>query len=248
LTSDRKSLLAAYADGELEPEQARKVEMLIAADPQALSMVETFRNMSALLRAACGEQFYQPEIALLPAASRPMDRPRLRYGLAFAASLAIAIVGFGGGALYGGRVPSQSTEFLDEVAGYHEIYSRETRHLVEVPAEQVEHLKTWLGQRLARDFDVPDLRAAGLHFAGGRMVIINGRPVAQLMYTRDKGLPIGICLTQMAGSPSRIGIERNGALKLAYWEDGSYEYVVVGELDEHSLRDVAEQVKTQLKT
>jgi anti-sigma factor RsiW len=246
LTNDRKSLFAAYADGELEPEQAQKVERLIADDPQALSLVEMFREMSALLRAACGEEFYKPNIVVLSAASCPVNQPRLRYGLALAASIAISVVGFGGGAMYTGGVPSQHAELLDEVAGYHEIYSRETRHLVEVPAEQMEHLKAWLGQRLARDFDVPDLTAAGLHFAGGRMVIVNGRPVGQLMYSRDQGLPIGVCLTRMSGSPSRISVEQNGALKLAYWGDGSYEYVVVGELDEHSLRDIAERVKAQV--
>jgi anti-sigma factor RsiW len=245
--SDISLLLVSYADGELEPELALEAERMIAADPHARAMVEMYRETAALLHAACGQEFYAPSTALLSAASGPADRPRLHSGFALAASLAAAIVGFGGGVMWAGGTPSEHSELLAEVAGYHAIYSRETRHLVEVPPEQVEHLKAWLGQRLARKLDVPDLDAAGLHFAGGRMVIINGRPVAQLMYTRDQGLPIGICLTQMTSRPSPISVEQSGALHLASWDDGSYEYVVVGEMDAAAARNIAERVKAQQK-
>jgi anti-sigma factor RsiW len=245
---DRNSLLVAYADGELEPEAVENVKRLIAADPDALRMVQIYRETAALLRVACDEEFYTPNAALVSAASRPAARPRLRHGLALAASLAIAIAGFGGGAMWAGDAPSGHVEFLAEVAEYHEIYSRETRHLVEVPAEQVEHLRAWLGQRLARNLDVPDLTAAGLRFAGARMLIINERPVAQLMYTREKGLPIGLCLTQVTGNPSSISVERRGAMQLASWEDGYYGYVVVGDMDAADARDIAERARLQLKS
>jgi anti-sigma factor RsiW len=241
--SDISLLLVSYADGELEPELAQEAERLVAADPQARAMVEMYRETSALLRAACGAEFYAPSAVLLSAASRPAIRS---HGWALAASLAAAIVGFGGGAIWAGSIQSERGELLAEVAGYHAVYSRETRHLVEVPPEQVEHLKAWLGQRLARKLDVPNLDAAGLHFAGGRMVIVNGRPVAQLMYTRNQGLPIGICLTQMTGNPSPISVEQSGTLQLASWEDGTYEYVVVGEMDAAAARNIAERVKAQL--
>jgi anti-sigma factor RsiW len=246
--NDRNSLLVAYADGELELELAQQAERLIAADPQARATVEMYRETAALLRAACGEEFYKRDVAFLSAASRPTNQARLRHGLALAASLVMAIAaGFGGGTMWASGTTSERAELLAEVAGYHAIYSHETRHLVEVPAEQVDHLKAWLGQRLARSLDVPDLTPAGLHFAGGRMTIINGRPVAQLMYTRDQGLPIGLCLTRMTGGPSSISVEQRGALQLASWEDGSYEYVVVGEMDAPAARNIAERVKVQLK-
>jgi anti-sigma factor RsiW len=245
--SDINSLLVAYVDDELEPELVQEAERLIATDPQARTLVEMYRETAALLRAACNEKFYAPHAPLLSAVSLPPARPRVHRAWALAASFAAAIVGFGGGAMWAGGIPSERSELLAEVAGYHAIYSRETRHLVEVPPEQVDHLKAWLGQRLARNLDVPDLAAAGLHFAGGRMVIVNGRPVAQLMYTRDQGLPIGICLTRMTGSPSSISVEQSGTLQLASWEDGSYEYVVVGEMDAAAARDLAERVKAQQK-
>jgi anti-sigma factor RsiW len=245
---DTDALLVAYVDGELEPEAAREAERLIATDPQALRMVEIFRDTAALLRAACAKQFYERDDDFLSAAPCPAERRGRRFGLALAASLTAAVIGFGGGAMWVGGTPSAHDDLLNETAGYHQIYSRETRHLVEVPADQVEHLTAWLGQRLDRKLEVPDLTGAGLHFAGGRMIIIDGRPVGQLMYTRNQGLPIGICLTRADGHPSSISVEQRGTLRLASWEDGSYAYVVIGELDDRTAHDIAERVEAQLKS
>ncbi len=50
--------LMAYVDGELDAEEAREVEALIAADPEARRTVAKFREAAALLRAACAEGFY----------------------------------------------------------------------------------------------------------------------------------------------------------------------------------------------
>ena len=244
---DDDLLLVSYVDGELDPEAMRKVETLISADPRVRETVEMFRDTAAILRAACGEEFYQPidNVSSLPAPG--LARPFLRYGAALAASVTMAIIAFGGGALWAGGAPTVHDELVNEVASYHQIYSRETRHLVEVPADQTEHLTAWLGKHLDRKLVVPDLTPLGLHVAGGRMVIINNHPVGQLMYTRDQGLPVGVCVTQLRGAPAALSIESRGALRLAVWEDGSYAYVVVGELDAGAARDIAARVEAELK-
>jgi anti-sigma factor RsiW len=258
-------LFVAYVDGELDPEAIRNVEALIAADPRARETVAMFRDTAAILRAACGEEFYQPfgKVSSPPApglahlsgiagaedlAGRPRRaRPFLRYGAALAASLTIAIVSFGGGAFWARDASTVHDDLLNEVASSHQIYSRETLHLVEVPADQTEHLTQWLGKRLDRKLVVPDLATLGLHFAGGRMVVINDHPVGQLMYTRDQGLPVGVCVTELHGAPAALSVESRGALRLAEWEDGSYAYVVVGELDAAAAHEIAARVKADLK-
>jgi anti-sigma factor RsiW len=257
-------LFVAYVDGELDPIATSKVEALIASDQRARETVEMFRDTAAILRAACSEEFYRasdkvssssaPSLACLSGvadakrlAPRPGGaRPLLRYGAALAASVALAIIAFGGGALWAGR-PTMYDDLVNEVASYHQIYSRETRHLVEVPADQAEHLTAWLGNRLDRKLVVPNLAALGLHFAGGRMLIVNNHPVGQLMYTRDQGLPVGICVTELRGTPAALSIESRGALRLAIWEDGRYAYLVVGELDAGAAHDIAARVEAELK-
>jgi anti-sigma factor RsiW len=167
------------------------------------------------------------------------------WGWAVAASIT-AVVMFAGGAMWGGRAPSERADLVDEVAGYHQVYSRETTHLVEVPASQSEQLTAWLGERLDHEIKVPDLADAGLHFAGGRMLVINDRPVAELMYTRAHGLPIAVCVTQIEGKPWSMDVEQHGALRVATWAKDAYAYVIVGEIGEEQARDLAWRVKAQI--
>jgi anti-sigma factor RsiW len=245
---DEDLLFVAYVDGELHPEAMRKVEALIAADPRARATVQMFRDTAAILRAACDEEFYQPSDTVLRPPAPGRARPFMRYGAALAASVTMAVIAFGAGVIWARDPPSTAyDDLLNEVASYHQVYSHETRHLVEVPVDQTEQLTQWLGERLDRKLVVPDLAALGLHFAGGRMLVVNDRPVGQLMYTRDQGPPVGVCVTEMQGPPAALSIESRGALRLAAWEDGSYAYVVVGELDAGAARDIAARVEAELK-
>jgi anti-sigma factor RsiW len=172
-------------------------------------------------------------------------RPRLHYGWAIAASIT-AVVMFGGGVMWDSKARSERDGLLDEIAGYHEVYSHETTHLVEVPSGQAEQLTAWLGERLERDVTVPDLADAGLHFAGGRMLVVNDRPVAELMYTGAEGLPIAICVSHIDGKPWSMEVEQHGALRIASWAKDGYAYLVVGELDNATVRRIAWSVKVQI--
>jgi anti-sigma factor RsiW len=172
----------------------------------------------------------------------------VRHGWAVAASLAVIVAAFGGGATWGSRAPSARSDLIDEVAEYHQIYSREKRHLVEVPADQIEELTAWLGERVGRDIKVPDLAAAGLRFAGGRMLVINDQPVAELMYTRAQGLPIALCVSRMPGGDEPTSIEQRGPQRAASWITGGYAYLVVGEIDGSTAENLAARIAAQIES
>jgi anti-sigma factor RsiW len=80
------------------------------------------------------------------------------------------------------------------------------------------------------------------------MLVANGRPVAQLIYTRDGGLPVALCIAPSAGEPSPISVARRNALRVASWGDAAYAYVVVGELDDAKARALAAAAAAQLKS
>jgi anti-sigma factor RsiW len=239
------SLLVAYVDGELDPATARKVEALLATDAQASQRVKMFRETAAMLRVACDERLYEDGEDASVSARRRSWRRR-GYGWAIAASVAAVAAGFGG-ALWGGRTPSARDELIAEAADYHYFHSRDTRHLVEVPADRVEELAASMRQHLQRDIEAPDLSAAGLRFAGGRIFVVNSHPVAELMYTRDRGLPIGVCVTRMDGGASPVSVEQRGPELLASWIADGYAYVVVGEFDEFAAQDIARRVAVQIR-
>ncbi|HEY0065659.1 MAG TPA: hypothetical protein VGC21_26320, partial [Telluria sp.] len=99
---------------------------------------------------------------------------------------------------------------------------------MEVPASQTDHLKSWLEMRVERKLEIPDLSSSGLHFAGARLVVLERMPVAALMYTRDTGLPVALCIMLKQGTPIGVRLDRRGPIQLASWEDGSHAYIVVG--------------------
>jgi anti-sigma factor RsiW len=243
--ANHEQQLMAYVDGELDVEAARAVEALIAADPEARRTVERFREASALLRAACAEGFYADGTARLPPA--PLRRAFRRIASHAAVAAVAQLIGFGGGVVSSRMVIPERQRLLDEVAEYHSVQSHETKHLVEVPAAQSDDLTTWLGRRLERHLAVPDLTAAGLHFAGGRMVVIEREPAAALIYTRDDGLPVAICIMRIGGTASGVRVDRRGDQSLASWGDGAYTYIVAGDLTASDARAIAERAAPQLR-
>lgn len=248
-------LISAYADGELDETSATTVEHYLADHPEALERLAMHREMSALLRTAFAvppvtAQAAEPKGATakrVPLAMRLRQRFRVpAHGWAIAASIAAGIVGYGAGATWPDLIESEQSRMLGEVAEYHEVYSKETVHLVEVTADQVDHLKAWLGKRIKGPVPIPDFRPAGLTFAGARMAVLDGAPVAQLMYTRADGPPIAFCLFHHPGKPTGVVVERHGGMNVAMWEDGTQGYIVVGEADAALIRSLAGMAQRQI--
>jgi anti-sigma factor RsiW len=247
--NDMDALLVAYADGELDDALVTEVEAYLAASPTAQRTLAIHRETAALLRAAFPESRYarneMPQ-SIRRTATKPGRLHMPRFTWAVAASLAMGIIGYAAGALWPGLIESRRDRMLDEVAEYHSIYSRETVHLVEVPATQEDHLKAWLGKRVNASLVIPNFNQDGLTFAGGRLVVLDGEPVAELMYTRPSGLPIAFCVLYHVGQPSTITVERRGDLNLATWNDGSHSYFVVGDADPSTIQGLAMLARKQL--
>ena len=201
------------------------------------------RAPAAILRDACADRFFA---GTGPVRGPSRLRAARRHGWAIATSLAAAIVGFGGGVSWSVKAPSERAELIEDVVEYHEFFSRETQHLVEVPADQMEELTAWLGERGGRDIKVPDLTVAGLRFAGGRMLVVNDHPVAALMYTRDEGLPIALHVSRIQSGDKGISFEQRGAQRVASWITDGYAYLIVGEIDGPTAEELAALVAAQV--
>src|SRR6266851_7112280 len=207
------SILVAYADGELDAASMRSVGEALEHDPPAREKVRRFQLSTTLIRAVFQEPAYQqvsPELA--QAITNPQRWSRWkpkRFMVPIAASIFAAAIFAGGimlGSLMSNRPPDFSERLLDEVAEYHVVYARDTEHQVEVPAQQVRHIETWLGGHLYRSLHVPDLSDRGLSFKGARLLVVEGQPVAQLLYVRpdQPQNPLALCISFAAPGESPL--------------------------------------------
>jgi anti-sigma factor RsiW len=226
------TLLGAYVDGELSAEEERAVEVLIGRDPEVRRQVQAWRDTTMLLRAACARPAREPvPERLLHALGRQQRRGRWRpTWLAVAATVLLCLLAFGAGFGTGSRFGGDADDagLLDEIASYHRVYAADPDHIVEVPATRTAEIEAWLGKRLSRRLRVPDLSGENLRFEGGRLLAVDGQPVAQLVYAEPDGDPVALCVAAAAEGPeSPQAAVRHGLNMSAWWRRG-YLFVVVG--------------------
>ena len=160
------------------------------------------------------------------------------FSASFAAMLALLLVGAGGGALIT-RAIAPNEELADghatrgwmaEIADYHRVYARQSRHLAEVPASETAHIETWLGNETGVPFTVPDLAASGFTFQGARLLVAGGKPVAQLLYTDAEGRVLALCALELAGAePGDFEARSFGVdIEMVRWNGPGSAWVAVG--------------------
>jgi anti-sigma factor RsiW len=251
------STLVAYVDGELDAAAMHSVARALERDPVAQEKVRLLRQSASLISAVFRDPAYKavpPGLAAEVMAPRGAWKTRARgwrLALPVAASIAAAAILYGGysvGFSQRQQTLNFSERLLDEVADYHVIYAREDEHQVEVPAQRLAHIEAWLGARLHRRIQVPDLTKDGLTFEGARLLVVDGEPVAQLVYrpANQPQHPLALCISFGAPGEEAINTDSRNGVNLALWRRNGYTYVLVGWADRPFLIRLANKLAPQL--
>lgn len=253
--TDFSQQLSAYLDGELDAATTAEVEARLASDPAAQAEMDALMAAEAAIDAQLKDALNIPvpiglaqKIKAMPMqAELPARRPI--WG-ALAASLVIFALGGVGGYLYQGQnaPPVQTAGWLADIADYHAVYAAQGRHLVEVDASEADHIETWLGNTIGASFTIPDLADLGLTFEGGRLLVANGRPVAQLMYRQADGTVVALCL-QSSNRPDGDGTflaQTLNGFDFVSWSSGGADYVVIGPEGLPDLSQIAETAALEI--
>jgi anti-sigma factor RsiW len=236
--------LSAYLDGELDAATAAEVEARLASDTTAQAELDALIQADGVAQVDFAAQLDDPvpfalaqTIQNTPLPERPANIPAAPTSRpirgTLAASLLVFVIGGAGGYLVKDQLPPpvQTAGWLADIADYHAVYAAENRHLVEVGAEESEHIETWLANVVGTSFHIPDLSEFGLTFEGGRLLVANGKPVAQLMYLLPDGTVVALCLQDsnrdVQGAPAFREQTINGFDFVSWSADGA-DYVVIG--------------------
>ena len=221
-----------------------------------------------LIAAARGETApVRPGAQILPFRGRargPAMASRRWMGLPIAASLfgllvggGTAYLGVGKLALDGGAgkqtglaAAAGNNAWLDNAAGYFKlVVSAGDSPSVDIPAtgDPREALQK-ISQSLPQEVRLPKLKPWGLNLRGARLVVEEGRPAAELVYTTDNKA-IGP-LTLIIGSSKQPDIsptfDHRQDVNLLYWRHQGRAYVLVGQADIGYLWGIANDVAWQL--
>ena len=165
---------------------------------------------------------------------------------------AAALFAFGGLAGYFAAPQLSSNtpaliQLADSAIDAHNIYANEKLHVVEVAADQRDHLQGWLSKRVGVKLVAPDLKNQGFELIGGRLLPSGKKTAAQFMYQDATGNRVSLYLTrdQTGADTGYRVLEANGS-RAIYWLDGGYGCVVAGAAPEKLLSAIADATYSQL--
>jgi len=231
--------LHAYFDSELPDARQAEVAAWLEDHPEAQDMLDDWALQAAELKASfpAGEGL-----------SLRRPAPRNFGWQAMAATVAVAVIGAGGGwALRGAMEPAAGVAPVQMAMDAHLTFVSEVIHPVEVQAAEEDHLLKWLSNRLGGDIQAPDLASAGYTLLGGRLLPNMGENAGQFMYENEAGARVTLYVTPTpdAAEIAFQFLELNG-LEAFYWVDKEMSYALVGQVNKDTLRGLAIEVYQQL--
>ncbi len=244
--------LSAWLDGALPPDEAEALEAMLKRDP---ALQAELADLMAANEAANAEFAAMLAIPVSLALVRSIDKApvqvaeqkwRLPHWAAIAASLALLAIGAGGGYVAGQRTEAVAArDWIEDVAEYHAVYSAQSRHLVEVPASDSDHIQKWLTAQVGTPFAIPDLAAEGLEFQGARLLVAAGKPVGQLMYRNADGQVIALCFVA-SDRPASDDIQTRQAngFQMRVWGKPGARFVLIGPDGMPDMSDIALAAKS----
>lgn len=260
----REDDLHAYVDGQLDADARRALEALLVDDPGASARAADWTAQNAALRRAFDPVLHEP---LPPAMRRTLEKARrggasgggfapwaMRLAAAAAWVMVGGAVGFGAARWGGVGAPAETSPSLSaalpvEAASAYRVYISERRHVVEVPAAEVDHLTNWLSNKMKTKVRPPDLAPLGWKLLGGRLLASTAAgPACLFVYENAAGKRVMVYLVSNANNEGTTVQfrDRDGVRSLS-WLEGPLGYALSGDLDRDSLAPIAAVVREKMK-
>jgi len=247
---DKVLLVQAEVDGELGAAEAASLSAHRAECPVCQTAASELMQARALIRddvyQLVSDDARQRVMAAL-AAARPAQQPRpssptapsvlqwwrgwwangMSFGLGAACAAALAFL------LITPAMPPGLTEQI--IAGH--VRALQPGHLQDVASDDHHTVKPWFDGKLDFAPPVKDLAAARLPLIGGRLDYLDGRPVAALVYQRDKHV-INLFVWPGAGEVTPKTAERQG-YNIVHWSEGDMTFWAISDLELAQLNEFA---------
>ncbi len=243
---EARDLIHGAVDGELDPVHSRDVERHLQGCP---GCTQAYRNHQALRAALQGGPLYfrAPEglRRRLQAELRPTLPARRRRSWAWAgaaASMVAAALLVWALVLFR-SVPTAQDLLVHDLLASHVRSQQLENHEVDKPSSDGHEVKPWFRDKVNFSPPVKDFARAGFPLVGGRLDYIDDRPVAVLVYRKQKHL-INLFVWKSAGAADAAPrAETRQTFHLVHWAAGGLTFWAVSDLNLPDLEAFARLVR-----
>jgi len=260
--------LTQYVDGEVSPARRSQLDLLREQDSELNRTVTALETSRLPIRRAYNLGQYPP----LPEALKTQARGWIQLAsgsshakplsfwtrMGFSACLAAAVlVGY---LVAQPPIPRSTTvnlavqeagsgsivDWAEVIASYQSLYVRETvEHLerTDNAKKTVETTSTILQQTRVK---IPDLSHHGFHFVRAQRLGYKQKPLFQLVYLADDGVPLALCFMPDVADPRTLTQFDFDKLNTGYWREAGHRFVIVGDIDNHLMSMLYQSSREQM--
>jgi anti-sigma factor RsiW len=219
--------LDAYLDRELEAESSAAVREHVRTCAACRRQLVEREALASLVR---GAPYYSAPDRLRSRVLAESARSNSRHRALTWAAAAVLVLSVASGMTLWGPASGRGDAIADEVVSGH-VRSLMADHLFDVQSTDQHTVKPWFLGKLDFSPPVVDLASKGFPLVGGRLDYLGGRPVAALVYQRQKHtINVFVCPPGSDPSSRDVALTVRG-FNLRHWIHDGMSFWVVSDLN-----------------
>ena len=241
-----RRMLDAYLDSELDLTRQQDVERHVAGCLTCKDAAEDITNFCSLLRMNMPVYKAPSELkAKIRAALQKESKPRFgwfsQFSLPLAYAAAVLVLSFGLAWTWRTFSSGKDQELISQAIGNH-TRSLIAVRLVDVTSSDQHTVKPWFAGKLDYSPPVVDLAQAGYPLIGGRIDMLDQRPVAAIVYQHGNQF-INLFVWPVPGRKIDLNVRSDRGYHFCGWNKAGLNYFCISEISAIALEAFEDQVR-----